>query len=53
MALRLEKHSYRLDEVAASLHHVPMKAYIQNILEGHVRDLEMKAISLGLPKGKS
>jgi plasmid stability protein len=39
-------------KVAASLHHAPMKAYIQGVLEGHVRELEKKGITLSLPKGK-
>jgi plasmid stability protein len=39
-------------KVAASLHHVSAKGYIQGILEGHVRDLEKKGITLALPKGK-
>ena len=39
-------------KVAASLHQTPMKAYIQGILEGHVRELEKKGITLSLPKGK-
>ena len=39
-------------KVAASLHRVSMRAYIQNLLEVHVRDLERKGVTLSLPKGK-
>ena len=39
-------------KVAAWLHHVPMKAYFQSILEAHVKDLEKNGIPLVLPKGK-
>jgi len=39
-------------KVAASLHRVSAKSYIQGILEGHVRELERKGITLALPKGK-
>ena len=39
-------------KVAASLHRKPMKDYIQNILEAHLKELEAKGITLALPKGK-
>lgn len=39
-------------KVAASLHRVSMRAYIQNLLELHVMELERKGVTLSLPKGK-
>ena len=39
-------------KVAASLHGVSMRAYIQEILEKHIKELERKGIKLSLPKGK-
>lgn len=39
-------------KVAASLHHAPMRAYIQSVLERHVQELEKKGITLSLPKAK-
>jgi plasmid stability protein len=39
-------------KVAASLHHTPMKGYIQSILEKHLQELEKRGITLSLPKGK-
>jgi len=39
-------------KVAASLHRKPMKDYIQNILEARLKELEVKGITLALPKGK-
>lgn len=39
-------------KVAASLHRRSVKAYIQEILEAHLKDLERKGITLSLPKGK-
>lgn len=40
-------------KVAASLNRSSLRAYIQAVLEAHVRDLEKKGITLALPKGKS
>ncbi len=39
-------------KVAASLHRTPMKNYIREVLEAHVRELERKGVTLSLPKGK-
>lgn len=39
-------------KVAAALHHVTMKDYIQRILETHLKELERRGVSLALPKGK-
>jgi len=39
-------------KVAASLYRKPMKDYIQNILEAHLKELEAKGVTLALPKGK-
>ncbi len=39
-------------KVAASLHRKPMKNYIREVLEAHVRELERKGVTLSLPKGK-
>ena len=39
-------------KVAASLHRTSLKAYIQGVLEVHLRDLERRGITLTLPKGK-
>ncbi|HKC93301.1 MAG TPA: hypothetical protein VKB81_04685 [Nitrospira sp.] len=39
-------------KVAASLHRMSTKAYIQEVLEAHVKELERKGITLSLPKGK-
>jgi plasmid stability protein len=40
-------------KVAASLHRIPMKDYIRQLLEEHLAQLERKGITLTLPKGKS
>ena len=40
-------------KVAASLHRIPMKDYIRQVLEDHLDQLERKGITLTLPKGKS
>jgi len=39
-------------KVAASLHGVSMRAYIQEILEKHIKELEKKGIKLSLTKGR-
>ena len=39
-------------KVAASLHRVSMRDYIQEVLVGHLVELEKKGIKLTLPKGK-
>jgi len=39
-------------KVAASLHRKPMKDYIQEILEVHLKELEARGLTLALPKGK-
>ena len=40
-------------KVAASLHHIPMKDYIQKVLEDHLKELERRGITLKLPSKKS
>ena len=40
-------------KVAASLHHMPMKDYIQQVLEDHLKELERQGITLKLPRRKS
>ena len=40
-------------KVAASLHHMPMKDYIQKILEDHLKELERRGITLKLPGRKT
>ena len=39
-------------KVAASLHKMPMKAYLQSLLEAHLAELEKKGVKLTLGKGK-
>jgi len=39
-------------KVAASLHHVPMKKYIQNLLENHLSSLERQGVKLTLETKK-
>ena len=39
-------------KVAASLHRTPMKHYIREVLEAHLRELERKGVTLSLPKGR-
>lgn len=39
-------------KVAAALHGQSMRAYIQAILEDHVKELERKGVKLSLPKGR-
>lgn len=39
-------------KVAAALHGQSMRAYIQTVLEEHVRELEKKGVKLSLPKGR-
>jgi plasmid stability protein len=39
-------------KVAASLHRKPMRAYMLEVLEAHLKELERKGITLTLPKGK-
>ena len=39
-------------KVAASLHRMPMKEYVREILRKHLEGLERKGLSLSLPKGR-
>lgn len=39
-------------KVAASLHRKPMREYMLEVLEAHLKELERKGIALMLPKGK-
>ena len=39
-------------KVAASLHRTSLKAYIQNVLEAHLKELERRGVALTLTKGK-
>ena len=39
-------------KVSASLHRKPMREYILEVLEAHVKELERKGITLTLPKGR-
>jgi plasmid stability protein len=39
-------------KVAASLHRVPMKDYIRQVLEIHLDSLEKRGLTLTLTKGK-
>ena len=39
-------------KVAASLHRIPMKDYVREILEKHLKELEQNGIALMLPRGK-
>ena len=40
-------------KVAAALHGQSMRAYIQSVLEEHVRDLEKRDVKLSLPQGRA
>lgn len=40
-------------KVAASLHRMPMKDYIQKVFEDHLRELERRGITLKLPGRKT
>jgi len=40
-------------KVAASLHRMPMKDYIQKVLEDHLKELERQGITLKLPIRKT
>ena len=40
-------------KVAASLHRMPMKDYIQKVLEEHLKELEKRGITLKLPGRKT
>jgi hypothetical protein len=39
-------------KVAASLHRKPMREYLLDVVEAHLKELERKGITLTLPKGK-
>lgn len=39
-------------KVAASLHRKPMREYLLEVLDLHLKELERKGITLTLPKGK-
>ncbi len=39
-------------KVAASLHKVTMREYLQSLLEAHLAELEKKGVKLTLGKGK-
>lgn len=39
-------------KVAALLHRKPMREYMLEVLEAHLKELERKGITLTLPKGK-
>ena len=39
-------------KVAASLHRKPMREYMLEFLEAHLKELERRGITLTLPKGK-
>jgi predicted DNA-binding protein len=39
-------------KVASSLHRKPMREYMLEVLEAHLKDLERKRVTLTLTKGK-
>lgn len=39
-------------KVSAALHGQSMRAYVQAVLEDHIRELEGKGVKLSLPKGR-
>lgn len=39
-------------KVASSLHRKPMREYMLEVLEAHLKDLERKGVTLTLTKGK-
>lgn len=39
-------------KVAASLHRKPMREYLLEILEAHLKELERRGVTLTLPKSK-
>ena len=39
-------------KVAASLHRMPMKDYIREVLQNHLDGLEKRGLALSLPKGR-
>ncbi|MEO6306537.1 MAG: hypothetical protein ABIO96_12345 [Nitrospiraceae bacterium] len=39
-------------KVAAALHRTSLMAYVQGVLETHLKELERKGVTLTLPKGK-
>lgn len=40
-------------KIAAAMHRLSMQAYIQTILDEHVKELEKRGVTLSLPKTKS
>jgi len=39
-------------KVAASLHRKPMREYMLEVLDAHLKELERRGVTLTLPKGK-